>query len=53
MTVEQAKTLAAALVEAIRRAEVAGHATVDLQGELSAQLGDALAELKAAIADQR
>ena len=53
MKLADAKLLAAALADAILKAEVAGSDDVDLQGALSAQLGDALDELDAAIVAAR
>ena len=50
MTLAEAKILREALDRAIAKAEFAGAAQVDLSGELSAELGAALAELAAAIA---
>lgn len=53
MKLEQAKALKAALDAAIATAEATDSDVVDLQGQLSADLGEALDELKAAIAQAR
>ncbi|MFO1394708.1 MAG: hypothetical protein U1F09_13165 [Steroidobacteraceae bacterium] len=52
MTLAEAKILREALDRAIAKAEFAGASHVDLSGELSADLGAALSDLGAAIADK-
>lgn len=53
MTLDQARTLKSALERGIARAEAVGADTMDLQGELDASLGEAIAQLQAAIDDAK
>lgn len=53
MNLAQAKALKAALDAAIEKAEAAGSDVVHLDAALSANLGTALDELEAAIAEAR
>lgn len=49
MKIEEARTLKAALERGIAKAEAAASTTVDLAGELDAELGAALDEAQAAL----
>lgn len=49
MKIEEARTLKAALERGIAKAEAAASPTVDLAGELDAELGAALDEAQAAL----